>query len=58
MSYLKEFRAEATGRLELYREAQDEKAGLKNILDWLAEKQLESYRNGQESRKSGQGQRR
>ena len=58
MSYLKIFRAEATERLSLYREAADEKKAEKEILDWLAEKLLESYRNGQESRKGKQEQKR
>ena len=58
MSYLKEFRAEANERLDLYDEAEDKQEAGKILLDWLAEKQLKSYRNGQESRKSGQGQRR
>ena len=58
MSYLKEFRTEATERLELYREAKDEQAALKDILNWLAEKMLQSYRNGQESKAGKAGQKR
>ena len=54
MSYLKTFRVEATERLTLYREATDEKKARKEILDWLAEKLLESYRNGQEMPKGKQ----
>ena len=52
MNYLRTFRGEATERLQLYREATDEKKAEKEILEWLGTKQLESYRNGQESRKS------
>ena len=58
MNYLKEFRAEATERLALYREATDGEKAEKEILDWLAEKLLESYRNGQEGRKGKQEKRR
>ena len=52
MNYRKEFRAEATERLTLYREASDERKAETKILNWLAEKLLESYRNGQESGKN------
>ncbi len=47
MNYLNIFRAEARERLTIYREAADEKKAEKDILDWLAEKILESYRNCQ-----------
>lgn len=52
MSYLRTFRAEAIERLALYREATDERKAEKEFLNWLAEKLLESYRNGQESGKN------
>ena len=58
MSHLKIFRAEATERLTLYREASDEQKALKEILGWLAEQILKSYRNGQEGRKGKQEKRR
>lgn len=54
MSYLKTFRAEATERLDLYREAADEQTARRDFLNWLAEKLLESYRNGQENGKGKQ----
>ena len=58
MSYLKIFSAEAKERLTLYREATDEEKAEKDILDWLAEKLLESYRNGQEMPKGKQDRKR
>ena len=58
MSYLKTFRVEAKERLPLYREATDEKKAERELLDWLAGKLLESYRNGQEQPKRKQEQKR
>ena len=51
MSYLKTFRAEAAERLKLYRESADENKAERELLNWLGDKLLESYRNGQEGRK-------
>ncbi len=47
MSYLKNFRAEASERLDMVLEAPDNSARRGDFLDWLAEKILESYRNCQ-----------
>ena len=51
MNYLKTFRTEAESRLVGYRDAEDELTALKALLNWLSDKQLESYRNGQASGK-------
>ena len=50
MNYLKEYRTEATKKIKDYclvSVGPDEPEALKELLDWFAEKQLESYRNGQ-----------
>ena len=53
-----EFRVEAKERITLYREATGNEKAEKELLDWLAEKLLESYRNGQEQPKGKQAQKR
>ena len=48
MNYLKEFRAEASKRLDMVLEAPDNLARRREFLEWVVEKVLESYRNCQQ----------
>ena len=47
MNYLKIYRQRADKKLIEYRDAEDEITARKELVEWFAVEQLESYRNGQ-----------